>query len=356
MKKVLLVVNSPLLNAGVPRIMMDIFDGLRDKYAFEFLVYASKPVYYDDEIIKKGGRIHYIGPRRQMNWKGQYLYNLFIRPWRVLYILIKGKYDVLHSNSGFMAGDDVFLSWLCGVKTRISHGHGTYEIGKSILSFHPFLGRTLLKKFSTHSVAVSHIAGDTLFDGLDYELIFNSVDFTEYQKVAKQKHEGINLLQVGYYCHNKNQIFSMQICKTLHEKGINVRLYLIGYDIGEGYLPLMKEYIKENHLEEYVELLPHDYNKFDLYPIVDYMLIPSYTEGLPVVSMECQAANIQCLTSFGVSEDVDMGLLKRISINHIDQWIDYISSGKTEGTLDSEKMKFFSRETFLEKIQRIYSS
>ena len=254
-----------------------------------------------------------------------------------------------------MSGFDVLAAAICGVNTRISHAHGTYIMPKYFLdkvvcTFSKFL----IKHFSTSKIAVSHIAGDTLFSSKDYELILNSVDFSVYDNIEKKEHNGINILQVGYFCSNKNQLFSLNLVNELVSNGNSVHLYLIGFELDAVYTEKIKQYIDDNKLSNFVSILPQDYDKFLLYPSIDYMVLPSGTEGLPIVSLECQAARIPCIASLGITEDADLGLLLRVSVNNKDEWIKILSHKFDSCQYDTKKAERFDRKVFIRSIRNIY--
>ena len=356
-KKIVIVVNSGLLNAGVPRVMMDIYERLHTEYQIDFIAVSEGPGYFDSSIIAAGSKIYYIGPKKALTWKTESFFNFFVRSIRLLKVLARNKYDIIHSNSGVLSGDDLFFAWLCGIKKRISHAHGTYNTPSWFVNkCYSKWSRFLLKKFSTERIAVSNIAGQTLFHGQDYKLILNSVDFCIYDKLKRIEHDNINLLQIGYFNNNKNQLFTLKVAKELNGLGRKFHLYFIGFEIESGYENKLHDYVLENELSDLVTFLPHDYDKFQLFPYIDYMLMPSKTEGLPLVVLECQAAGIMCAVSIGVSEDTDMGLLKRFSIEQTKEWTEFLSKKPTIVNYSKNKASQFDRNLFIEKIRSIYNS
>ena len=46
-KRILLIVNSGLLNSGVPKVVFDIITGLHSEFKFDILVQSPQKEYYD---------------------------------------------------------------------------------------------------------------------------------------------------------------------------------------------------------------------------------------------------------------------------------------------------------------------
>lgn len=354
-KRVLLIINSGLLNSGVPKVVTNIVSGLHSTINFDIAVQSRHKEYYDDFLEKNGCKIFYMGKIPNGRWK--YFYHFTIWPIKLYLLLITRKYNCIHSFTAYQSGIDCFVAKLCGIKIRISNTHGVVSYNRTALngSYQKFC-KFLIKKFCTKRIGVSKHAAESIYHEMKYDIIYNCVPFHSLNKISKKKHENLNFIQIGYFNDNKNQLFSLEIINKLISKHIKCHLFLIGFSNEEKYYEKMLEYIKEHSLYEHVTILPQNYKKEDLYPIVDFMLLPSIREGLSFVALECQSANIKCLVSDNVPEEANMGLLHRISLNSIDTWIHTIGVlMNTQEKVLQNKVLLFSEETFIKKIQQLYN-
>lgn len=357
LKKVLVVLNSGLVNAGVPKVMVDILEGLKHAYVFDFVVQSEGEDYYDSAVKKNGSKIFYIGKNRSGIKK--YIYNLFIRNIQ-LYSIIKrnGPYQIIHCCDGLNSGLTCQIAKRLNVQKRIIHSHGTYlpYHGKNVLQWiYQKKCKDAIKKMSTQRIAVSRMAGDSLFENSSYHIIYNAVDLEKYSNLVKVKHEGINILQIGYFNSNKNQLFTIELLKKLHERNKNVSLYFIGFANDATYLRKVQTKIKEYGLQDSVIFLPHDYNKLAIFPIIDCIVIPSYREGFSIVALEAQASNIKCIASLAVPHDANCGLASFANIENIEQWIDEVVSRNVK-KLDIKEISRFSLEKHINAIKDVYET
>lgn len=91
----------------------------------------------------------------------------------------------------------------------------------------------------------------------------------------------------------------------MRDLGIDCKLLLVG----DGSLrrDFEREIIK-NGLVDHVRLLGVRSDIPELMNMFDVFVLPSLYEGLPVVSIEAQAAGVSCVLSDTITKEVDMGL------------------------------------------------
>lgn len=355
MKRVLIVVGTHLVNAGVPNVVMNIVRSLKDKCSFDVVVGGSKEGYYDQEFLSYGGEIfrydkyEYNDGLVKYIKSGKQLYNVVMR------VLEKKQYDVIHCHNGYLAGWALKAGKDKNVPVRINHSHGTYYAnGKNFIA-KSFKKGCMKKgvKYATDRLACSSLAGDTLFLGASYENVLNPIDVNA-MTFEKQSHEGINLLQIGYYCPLKNQKFSLQIVKKLKDMGEQVKIRFIGFEYTEGYLDGMKEYVAQNGLEDNVEFLPSNCAKGDVFPTNDFLLLPSTSEGLPLVTLESQSSDIYTIVSNAVSKDIDMGICSFLPNNHLDAWVNEILDKKGKNLVaDRQKLLRTDVSSYMANLSKI---
>lgn len=359
MKKVLFILNTGMVNAGVPNVIMNIVDNLSNKNLFDILVCDENDRYYDKQFESYGGKIFRTKLLEYENNKIIYPLRGIKLFWEVYKILSKnGKYDIVHCHNGVESGICLLAAKLANIKVRISHSHGIYNRkGKNfILAFYRYLCKILVKKFANVKLTCSQKSGESLFGASNNILnILNPVDISKYHDIQKKTNYKINILQIGYFCNNKNQIFSLNLINKMKEMGLNVNLSLIGFESEYGYLDMMKENIKRMGIEENVTFLKHDYDKKEIFSETDVLLLPSYSEACPLVLLEAQAANIKCIASDNVPEDVNLGLCKFIKLQDEDKWINtIININNIALDINIEKLAKVDKLNYALNIQKIY--
>lgn len=356
MQKIVFVLSSGLVNAGVPRVLKDIYDNLNGEFQFDFMVQSHKKSYYDDFFIDNGSAIYRLRDISNLSTRKAFLYRVFRRPYEVYNILRKNDYSVIHCCNGFNGGFDCFVAKLCGIKKRIVHAHGTYKrLGSRLGRISDTISLKLIKKYSNAKIAVSRKAGKSIFGDSDFSVVYNAID-SSLLGLPREQHSGINLIQIGYYSDLKNQLFSLSVLSILRDAGVEATLTFIGFSQqgNEHYFERMKSFVSENSLMDCVSFLPHDTNKQSIFPKIDYLLLPSRSEGLPLVVLEGQAAGIKCLVSDTVTDEVNVGLTKFIPITEPKQWAEAIINDELKGELDQQKVQLFSEGSFQNTIRLLY--
>lgn len=352
-KKVLFIINSGLLNSGVSRVAVDIIEGLADDFLFDIVVQSDKVDFYNKYLLNRGCSIYYLG--YPPHGRKRIFYNLTKRNVQLYRIIKKGNYDVVHSFTAYQSGLDCAVAAFAGVRIRISNTHGTVVRNRSVLTgTYQKICSYLIRACCTSKIGVSRQAASSIYGSSQYRIIYNSIDFIKYQKIIKKKHSGINMLQIGYFNSNKNQLFSLQVLEYIIAQGVNAHLYFIGYENEVGYFDRLNKYIMDKKLLNFVSFLPHDYDKFNIFPLVDFMIHPSCQEGFSLVALECQAADITCLVSDAVPEIVNIGLLIRLPLTDISEWVRIILENNVLKKINEEKASLFSRDLFISSFKSIY--
>lgn len=123
-----------------------------------------------------------------------------------------------------------------------------------------------------------------------YKIFYGiELDEIEYSKCLKKNNDSlIQFIQLGKVTENKNQFFSIKLIHFLIEKGINAKLIIIGDISDSKYVSHCKSYITENNLHKNIEFTGYIsiHSKKILLKYSDIMIMPSYTEGLPLSVIE----------------------------------------------------------------------
>lgn len=358
-KRILFVVSTELCVGGIPSVVMFLVRNLHRYYHFDAATLSTKDGYFDEEFRSYGGVIHKIDSFQYLEHKMLYPYSFVQIQKAMRTILDNQAYDVIHCQCGWQDAACLMEAERHGIPIRISHCHATvpnWSGRNKIMCAYTRIAKRILLKHATTTIACSSVAGQTLFLGRPFQNILNPVDVAHYQSVQHKTHKGINLLQIGYFCKLKNQKFSIQLLHRLRQAGVDTRLSFIGYPADLTYLEEMKELIQQYDLSDYVMFLEKDSDKRQVFATSDYCLLPSETEGLPLVALESQAAGIPCLMSDHICEDANLGAGFFLPFNEIDAWCRAIMQGRYP---DREKLcknlQNVSNEVYLEKIRSIYA-
>ena len=124
-----------------------------------------------------------------------------------------------------------------------------------------------------------------------------------YHEKSSLTNEKVNLINVGRHEFQKGQIFLLKAVKELRAKGLNFHLSIYGR---EGSVTTeLKQYIKENALEDLVVLQGYSSNIPKLLIESDIFVFPSLYEGLGGALIEAQAAGLPiCCNDIPVFHEV----------------------------------------------------
>ncbi len=358
-KRILMVINSPLINSGVPNVVMEIVRNLKDNYIFDVLTYSANEGVYDKEFLTYGGKIYKIDLIDYYKHKLLYPCRYFQLYKKLKVILSANNYNAIHCHNGIESGVCMKLAYKYKIPIRISHAHGNYfRNGKNIvlLNYHSFC-KKLICNYSTVRITCSSQAGKSLFGNEDYINILNPVNVIFFKSIERQYHLGIELLQIGYFNSNKNQIHSLKVLDLMRKEGINAKLNFIGFEHENGYLNKMKEYIVDAGLSDSVCFWAPDIDKSKLFGKIDCILMPSHSEGLPIAALEGQVSGIPCILSKNISEDVDIGNSYFIKLNEFDDWVEKIKNVCLRKN-EQSKVDYNSVDIdkYIEKISNLYET
>lgn len=175
------------------------------------------------------------------------------------------------------------MVWL---HTDYSYMQGDTEEERNVWSAYPYIAtiskavsEAFLKKFPELEDRLYPIENITLASSVrkQAELFDGS---------SEMKRDGtIRLLTVGRFTHPKNMDNIPNICAKIRNMGLNVKWYLIGYG---GEEDLIREKIKESHMEKFVVILGKKNNPYPYIKECDLYVQPSRYEGKAVTVREAQ--------------------------------------------------------------------
>jgi glycosyltransferase EpsF len=302
---------------GAETMIMNYYRNIdRNRIQFDFLCMSDEEHHYDEEIESLGGRIIHIPPPKKSG---------VLAHIRDMVSAMKGygPFVAVHAHTLHHSGIVLLSARVAGIKNRISHSHSTSNVGEDrlIRKVYFSLMRLLIHKQATRLLACGEEAGRYLFDDRKYEegrvtVLPLAIDLELYRDLSiddsmRKRHalslENTSLVlgHVGRFAQPKNHMFFIPLLKQLRDLGVDCKLVLVG----DGSLrEEFEEEIANNELENYVKLLGVRSDIPELMNMLDVFLLPSLYEGLPVVSIEAQAAGVPCIMSDNITREVDMGL------------------------------------------------
>ena len=372
MKKVCLL-NHGLASGGTDSFVLTLAKGLiADGYDVTIAMAVdpdSPPQFREAEAIAIGAKIYKTSDLDSIK--------KILRHCKRLYQFLKAeKFDVFHANMDLFNGFNMPVARLAGVPVRVCHSHNSqsqYEAntGKHfIVNVYRTIMRAFLWSFSNRRCGCSEMAMDYLFQkrwkkDIKSRVVYNGVDYSRFTYVGFDKtHKKIELglpedqllITVGRFAEQKNPMFTIQVMKALHK--LRPELHLIW--IGDGELRAQMESEIGEAGSTYIHLLGTKKNVNDYLRCADLFLMPSLFEGLPIAPIEAQAANLPCVLSDRITQEVNLGMCQYISLNEgAAAWASAICDildGKTILTIDEKKRARFDQNYMVKSMEKIYGA
>lgn len=296
------MVMGKMLGGGVESVVMNYYRSIdRSKVQFDFLVDSDSSLVPRDEIEALGGRVIEIPPYQRVAEYQMRLCDLFERE----------GWPIVHSHINALSVFPLRAAKRAGVPVRIAHSHSTSGKGEHAKNAFKALLRTQANRYPTHRIACSKLAGDWLFGkGADYTVMRNAVDLSVFGPDAVDRDRERELLgvtdgqllvgHIGRFMEQKNHAFLLEVFNELLKLRPNSVLALAG----DG--PLLertRDRVHELGLDKSVLFLGMRTDVPSLYRAFDVFCLPSLYEGLPMVGIECQAAQTPILTSDTVTAE-----------------------------------------------------
>lgn len=278
-----------------------------NKIQFDEVVPGSETGYMESSFINMGSKVFHVKRFRE---------NPLKHLKDVSNIIKNGNYDIVHCH-GYKSTVGLVFARIFGCKVRIIHSHMAFvdetfveRKFRKVLTF-------IAKLFATDKFSCGIDAAKWLFGRKEYEaskvtIIDNAIDLSKYRYdefTRRKLREELNLGKdfvlgnVARLTYQKNQSFLLQIMKELIKLNPNTKLLLIGE--GEDRSKLEKE-CRELGIESYVRFLGLRKDVPDLLSAIDFFILPSRYEGLPVVLAEVQAAGLQACISDNITKEINV--------------------------------------------------
>lgn len=291
---------------GAETMIMNLYRQIdRAKIQFDFVESCSEKAAFDDEIRSLGGRTYHCP---HYNGRNHFQY---CRWWKHFFQKHK-EYRIVHGHIGSTAPLYLEAAKAAGAYT-IAHSHNSgkdYSIKGLLYRFLAYRVRYIADYFFACSEAAGlDRFGNCVVSGTNYKVFHNAIDVQSYQFRAEERmrirselnvQDKIVIGHVGRFERQKNHEFLIDIFRVIHDQNPESVLLLIG----DGSLRRkIEKKVEQLKLTDAVLFggVRQDVNC--LLQAMDVFVFPSLYEGLPLVTVEAQAAGLPCVISDRVPEE-----------------------------------------------------
>ena len=294
---------------GVEIMLMNLYRELdREKVQFDFLCHNSKDGAFSEEIAALGGRMFMIpGPSHG----GMHKYR------KGLYRFFKEhpEYRVIHCHKSDMNGFIVEQANKAGVPYRISHAHTSDPRYGKIMRIFAMWSKGKINPNITHAFACSDNAARYVYgDGEMYRrsrIVLNGIDAMRFCFSERSRHNirerfGISqdafvIGHVGKFTPFKNQGFILDVFEDVYNRQPNSYLLYVG--AGDTFKEIQQKAAAKPFADRVIFAgMQADIPAF--MSAMDCFLFPSIYEGLPVVTIEAQAAGLPVVLSDCLTKEI----------------------------------------------------
>lgn len=339
-----------LNTGGAEQIMFSYLQNIdKNKYQWDFVIMniPGKPMgRLEGKVRNLGCNIYKVTKKRD---------SLIKNIIEINNIISSGNYDIIHSHLYEISALYLLSARIHKVPGRIAHSHSSNQKRGFKVDLLRFILKPVLKFAANGYVACGEDAaksmwGDYFWKSGRIKIIPNAIDTTKFQykdevrKRIKRNFdlEGCKVIgSVGRFSVEKNPVFNIEVFNEVHKRDHATRLVIVG----EGELRKdIEDKIKEYSLEDYVLLLGRRDDVNDILNCFDVFLLPSLSEGLPIVLVEAQCNGLPCIVSNNVTQEVAFTKnVKYLSLkSSVKEWAD--------NTLKIIKCREFNSKLAKEKV------
>lgn len=302
MIRVLQCVNN-MHRAGLETMLMNYYRHIdRNEIQFDFLTHRPERADYDDEIEWLGGKVYYAPRLYPQNYAAYFSFmEDFFRE--------HPEYRIVHAHIDAMSYLPLLAAKRGRVPVRIAHSHST-SIDRDMKYPIKQVFRLMIPTVANQRFACGQAAGEFLFRGREFTLIPNAVDANKYRFDPKLRDqirielglEGKFVLgHVGRFCYPKNHGQLIEIFHAALKQNADARLMLIGTGENEA---TVRAQVNSLGIADKVLFLGSQAEVGRFYQAMDVFVMPSRFEGVPLTGVEAQFAQLPCVFSDRVPQEV----------------------------------------------------
>lgn len=295
---------------GAETFLMKVYRNIdRNKYQMDFCVAKQEKGFYEDEIVKLGGKIYRIIP------KSKGIIKNFID---IKKIVKENEYKyVLRISQHSLSALELLAAKLGGAKIVAFRSSNTNTGGGKLglllhYIFRPIANKIVNVKIAPSTEAAKYMFGNSVVKKNKYNLIKNGLDiekfkYSEENRISIRKELNIEdkfvIGHIGRFSLQKNHKFLLEIFKEYLNKNSNSVLLLIGKGEKEEEI---KEYAKELKIGNNVIFYGISDKVNQMYSAMDFYVFPSFFEGMPNVIIEAQTSGLRCLISDTITNECNI--------------------------------------------------
>lgn len=333
--KVLMCLPSLNYNGVASYVLSYVFNISSEEIEFDFLVEEEVNDKLLNKLHKKGCKVFVISK----------FINIVKFKNDVKAFFNNHKYDIVHCNTVNSSMFICYYAKINNIRVRIIHSHASKISDDNTKAFIGKLMSHFAIKYATSLFACSYLAGEKIFNNKKFKVINNAIDISKYKASKKtlefkEKYNLNDLTIIGHigrFSTQKNHRFLINVFKEYLRINAKSKLILIGD--GEEKNDII-DFVKLNDLDDYV-LMFSNMDVTRILPSFNVFLLPSLYEGLPVVGIEAQAANVPLLCSDTITRELKLSKnVYFLNLNDdVSIWanaINYIIKNKVDSKLSNE--------------------
>lgn len=328
MIRVLHILHS--MNRGGTEVMlMNYYRNIdRQRVQFDFLLTEQKKCLFEDEIKQMEGRVYRV-PMLKMSNPLSYINGV------KHFFLEHPEYKIVHSHTSSKSTVPLWVAKQCHIPVRIAHSHNNKSEGGMSGLVRDVL-KIPLKNVATDFFACGEEAAKWLYgikmwkDG-KIKILANAIPVEQYLYNVHQRNDVRKNLSIGEqtlvmgmvarFSGQKNHMFALELMKVLKEKGMCVKLLLVGDgELRDAILQRIKglgivgEVIMTGVVDDVYKYLQ----------AMDLVLMPSFNEGLGIALIEAQVSGLHCVVSDRVPAEANVtGNVSFLPLD-MNPWVDCV--------------------------------
>ncbi|WP_414623419.1 glycosyltransferase family 4 protein [Calothrix sp. CCY 0018] len=269
---------------------------------WDVLVNSPSEGRFCDILREKGVKVYHLDTTRSFNW---------LSAMKMAQLIKKERVSLVHAHAPF-AGSIIssLAGKLAGVPVII-HAHLQDALSSNffIRSYQNIMNYWTSRKYCNAIIAVSHQVKDALitegFDSHKFHVVHNGTPVNDREIDSNIRNE-LNIpkdipvvIHIGRLCKSKGQHLLLKAAANLHQLGQEAVYLIVGKDLEQdgAYLNYLKDMACELEIEKSVHFLGHRADIPQLLVSSDLLVLPSYTEGLPLVILEAMAAGLPAVAT-----------------------------------------------------------
>lgn len=366
----ILHMTPPIVNNGIYKYIFMLYKYIdKSRFEFEFLMQAPEELMKTKEYHEYGFKIRSFTTTQRENPE---------KFRKEIYDILSDGYDVLELHTSYWRGFMIEeIAMEIGIPRVIVHSHSSgLDNNDAVerdrqMKIHMQFKQAFGAQYATDFWACSWKAADWLYGDKiprdKIKIVNNAIEVEKYQynpilreNVRKQLglENSFVIGHTGRFEYQKNHEFLLRVFKSVCLDKPYARLLLVG----EGKLrENIEKYAEELGISKQVISLGWRNDIPELLQAMDMYCLPSRFEGLPIVMVEAQCADLKCITSSEVTEEAAilddfqrLPLDEEVWVQNINQYIS--APKKRDENIELIRKSGFDIKTEIKNIEKLYSN